>query len=163
MAIEDLHWVDKSTEDALKYFWRASRRKNITDLYLRPEFVHTWGRKSYHNQLTLNRLSNRESLAMAKNLLGTEQCGQGDRGADPVQRRKGYRSSSRSISKSLKDLKIIERQNGAYKRHQGRQNHHDPFHHPGCHHGPGGSFAGRGKEDHCEPALSSKGNSVMSC
>ena len=36
----------------------------------RPEFVPKWGGKSYHSQVTLNRLSNRESLAMVANLLG---------------------------------------------------------------------------------------------
>ena len=35
----------------------------------RPEFVHTWGSRSYHNQMTLNRLSNRESLTMVSHLL----------------------------------------------------------------------------------------------
>jgi len=38
----------------------------------RPEFVHAWGGRSYHNQITLNRLSNRESLHMVSHLLGTD-------------------------------------------------------------------------------------------
>ena len=38
----------------------------------RPEFLHTWGGRSYHNQITLNRLSNRESLLLVSSLLGTE-------------------------------------------------------------------------------------------
>jgi tetratricopeptide (TPR) repeat protein len=39
----------------------------------RPEYTPTWGGRSYHSQVTLNRLSNRETLAMAAHLLGTEQ------------------------------------------------------------------------------------------
>jgi predicted ATPase len=38
----------------------------------RPEFVHTWGGKTFRSQITLNRLSNRESLIMISHLLGTE-------------------------------------------------------------------------------------------
>jgi tetratricopeptide (TPR) repeat protein len=34
--------------------------------------VHTWGGRSYHNQITLNRLSNRESLLMVTHLLGED-------------------------------------------------------------------------------------------
>jgi tetratricopeptide (TPR) repeat protein len=38
----------------------------------RPEFVHTWGGRSYHSQITLNRFSNRESLALVAHMLKTE-------------------------------------------------------------------------------------------
>ena len=33
--------------------------------------MHTWGGRSYHNQITLNRLTNRESLAMAAAILAS--------------------------------------------------------------------------------------------
>jgi hypothetical protein len=51
MAIEDLHWVDKSSEDALKYFLESIPGARILLIFTyRPEFVHTWGGRSYHNQ-----------------------------------------------------------------------------------------------------------------
>ena len=115
MAIEDLHWVDKSTEDALKYFLESIPGVKILLIFTyRPEFVHTWGRKSYHNQLTLNRLSNRESLAMAGSLLGNAQV---DREIEELilSRTEGIPFFIEEHIKALKDLKIIERQNGAYK------------------------------------------------
>jgi len=115
MAIEDLHWVDKSTEDALKYFLESIPGVKILLIFTyRPEFVHTWGRKSYHNQLTLNRLSNRESLEMAGNLLGNAQV---DREIEELilSRTEGIPFFIEEHIKSLKDLKIIERQNGIYK------------------------------------------------
>jgi len=115
MAIEDLHWVDKSTEDALKYFLESIPGVKILLIFTyRPEFVHTWGRKSYHNQLTLNRLSNRESLAMASSLLGNTQV---DREIEELilSRTEGIPFFIEEFIKSLKELRIIERQDGDYK------------------------------------------------
>jgi predicted ATPase len=63
MAYEDLHWADKSSEDVLKYILESIPGARVLMIFTyRPEFVHTWGGKSYHSQVTLNRLSNRESL-----------------------------------------------------------------------------------------------------
>ena len=65
MAVEDLHWMDRSSEDAFKELLESISGSRIFLIFTyRPEFVHTWGSRSYHSQVTLNRLSNRESLAM---------------------------------------------------------------------------------------------------
>jgi hypothetical protein len=74
VAIEDLHWIDSNSEDYLKDLLDSiSGARAFLIFTYRPEFVHTWGAKSYHSQVTLNRLSNRESLAMVSHLLGTEE------------------------------------------------------------------------------------------
>ncbi|MBM4449251.1 MAG: zinc-ribbon domain-containing protein, partial [Chloroflexi bacterium] len=68
MAIEDLHWADRSSEEAMKDMLESIPGARILLIFTyRPEFVHTWGSRSYHSQVTLNRLSNRESLAMLAN------------------------------------------------------------------------------------------------
>jgi class 3 adenylate cyclase/ribosomal protein L40E len=73
MAFEDLHWMDRSSEDVLKYILESIPGARVLLIFTyRPEFVHTWSSKSFHNQVTLNRLSNRESLTMVSHLLGTE-------------------------------------------------------------------------------------------
>ena len=73
-AYEDLHWSDKSSEEVLKYVLDSIPASRVMMIFTyRPEFVHTWGSKSYHNQLNLNRLSNRESLAIVKNQLETKE------------------------------------------------------------------------------------------
>ncbi|MGD8521668.1 MAG: adenylate/guanylate cyclase domain-containing protein, partial [Desulfobacterales bacterium] len=70
MAFEDLHWIDKSSEDFMKDLLENISGARIFLIFTyRPEFVPTWGGKSFHNQVTLNRLSNRESLAMVAYLL----------------------------------------------------------------------------------------------
>jgi predicted ATPase len=61
LAIEDLHWVDRSSEDTLKTLLdNIPGAKVFLILTYRPEYVGTWGGKSYHSQVNLNRLSNRE-------------------------------------------------------------------------------------------------------
>jgi class 3 adenylate cyclase/tetratricopeptide (TPR) repeat protein len=109
MAIEDLHWADKSTEDALKYCLESIPGARVLLMFTyRPEFVHTWGGKSYHSQVTLYRLSNRESLAMAAHVLGVADI---DRNLEELILRKteGVPFFIEEFIKSLKDLKIIER------------------------------------------------------
>ncbi|HOX14530.1 MAG TPA: adenylate/guanylate cyclase domain-containing protein [Smithellaceae bacterium] len=115
IAIEDLHWVDKSTEDGLKYFLESIPGVKILLIFTyRPEYVHTWGRKSFHNQLTLNRLSNRESLAMAGSLLNHAGL---DRELEELilSRTEGIPFFIEEHIKVLKDLKIIEKQHDVYK------------------------------------------------
>jgi predicted ATPase len=73
IAIEDLHWIDKTSEDVIKYLLESIPGARVLLIFTyRTEFIPTWGALSYHNQLLLNRLSNRESLVMVSHLLGTE-------------------------------------------------------------------------------------------
>ena len=114
LAYEDLHWVDKNSEDLLKTVLESIPGAKILMIFTyRPEFVHTWGVKSYHSQITLNRLSNRESLAMVAYLLGTVEI---DREfADLVlERTEGIPFFIEEFTKSLKALNIIGMQDNKY-------------------------------------------------
>jgi len=115
MATEDLHWIDKSSEDALKYFLESIPGARVLLIFTyRPEFVHTWGGRSYHNQITLNRLSNRESLFMVAHLLGTQEI---DKDLEKLilEKTEGVPFFIEELLKSLKDLKIIERKDSKYQ------------------------------------------------
>lgn len=69
LAYEDLHWLDKSSEEVIKYVLDSIPRARVLMIFTyRPQFVHTWGAKSYHSQITLNMLSNRESLSMVSHV-----------------------------------------------------------------------------------------------
>jgi class 3 adenylate cyclase/tetratricopeptide (TPR) repeat protein len=112
IAIEDLHWTDQSTEQALKWLLESVPGANVLVLFTyRPEFVHTWGGRSYHNQITLNRLSNRESLLMVSHFLGTE-------AVDPelqrliVSKTEGVPFFIEEFVKSLQGLKMIKTEDG---------------------------------------------------
>jgi tetratricopeptide (TPR) repeat protein len=114
LATEDLHWIDKSSEEYLRHLLDSISGARVFLIFTyRPEFVHTWGAKSYHSQVNLNRLSNRESLAMVSHLLGTEEI---DRELEKLilEKTEGVPFFIEEFIKSLKDLKIIERKKTAY-------------------------------------------------
>jgi class 3 adenylate cyclase/tetratricopeptide (TPR) repeat protein len=114
MAIEDLHWVDKSSEEALKSLLDAISGAQVLLLFTyRPEFVHTWGAKSYHSQVNLMRLSNRETLAMAAHILGTEVIGP-DLEELILEKTEGIPFFVEEFIKSLKDLGMIEWKDSGY-------------------------------------------------
>jgi tetratricopeptide (TPR) repeat protein len=114
LAYEDLHWIDKSSEELLKYVLESIPGARVLMIFTyRPEFVHIWGAKSYHNQLNLNRLSNRESLIMVSHLLGTEALDK-DLEEFILEKTEGVPFFIEELLKSLKDLKIIEKENNTY-------------------------------------------------
>ena len=115
MAIEDLHWIDKSSEESLEDLLGSIAGSRVFLIFTyRPEFVHSWGARSYHSQVNLNRLSNRESLIMVSHLLGTEKL---DRELEEfiLEKTEGVPFFIEELIKSLKDLKIIERENNRYR------------------------------------------------
>jgi predicted ATPase/class 3 adenylate cyclase len=114
MSFEDLHWTDKSSEEVLKYVLESIPGSRVLLLLTyRPEFVHTWGAKSYHSQVMLNRLSNRESLGMVTHLLGTEDLDENLEGLI-LEKSEGVPFFIEEFIRSLMDLKIIERADGKY-------------------------------------------------
>ena len=114
MAVEDLHWIDNSSEDVLKYLLESISGARILLIFTyRPEFVHTWAGRSYHNQVNLNRLSNRESLSMVSHLLGTEDI-DSDLENLILEKTEGIPFFIEEFLKSLKDLKMIERKDDRY-------------------------------------------------
>jgi len=114
VAVEDLHWVDRSSEEAFKDMLDAISGAQLLLIFTyRPEFVHTWGGKSYHNQVNLNRLSNRETLAMAAYILGTEVMGE-DLQELILNKTEGIPFFVEEFMKSLKDLGMIEWRDSGY-------------------------------------------------
>ena len=70
LVIEDLHWIDASSEDVLKELLSSIPMTKILLIFtFRTEYSPPWSGKSYHNQLSIYRLSNRESLSMISHLL----------------------------------------------------------------------------------------------
>ena len=114
MAFEDLQWLDKATEELAKYILDGIPTARVMLIFTyRPDFIHTWGGRSYHNQVTLNRLSNRESLAMVTKILGTEHI---DKKLEELilEKTEGIPFFIEEFIKSLRDLRIIERKDVVY-------------------------------------------------
>jgi class 3 adenylate cyclase/tetratricopeptide (TPR) repeat protein len=115
MAIEDLHWIDTNSEESLKNLMESISGASVFLIFTyRPEFVHTWGARSYHGQGNLNRLSNRETLTMAAHLLGTTNI-HADLEALLLEKTEGVPFFVEEFINSLKNLKIIVKTEQAYR------------------------------------------------
>ncbi len=70
LAVEDLHWIDKTSEEFLGYLigWLANNAILLLLLY-RPEYIHPWGSKSYYNSIVLSQLTTKSSAELVKAIL----------------------------------------------------------------------------------------------
>jgi tetratricopeptide (TPR) repeat protein len=70
LAIEDLHWMDKTSEEFLDYLigFLPTARILLILLY-RPEYTHSWGSKSYYGKIGLDQLSAQTSAELVQALL----------------------------------------------------------------------------------------------
>ncbi|MGZ3525002.1 MAG: AAA family ATPase, partial [Thermodesulfobacteriota bacterium] len=114
IALEDLHWLDNSSEGVAKDLLdNISESRVLLIFTYRPEFAHSWGNRPNHNQIILHRLSNRESLEMVIHLLSKKEV-------EPCLRRlilektEGNPFFIEEFIKSLMDLKIIDEREEAY-------------------------------------------------
>jgi len=70
VAVEDLHWIDKTSEEFLTYLmgWLANTRILLILLY-RPEYTHSWGSKSFYSQVGVNQLSTGAGTELLQSIL----------------------------------------------------------------------------------------------
>jgi len=109
ISIEDLHWVDNGSEEIFKDLLDSIAGARVYLIFTyRTEFVHTWGGKSYHSQIHLNRFSNRESLSMLSHLLGTDDIDE-DLENLILEKTEGIPFFIEEFVKSLKDLDYLEK------------------------------------------------------
>ena len=114
LAYEDLHWMDQNSEDVLKSVLESIPGARILLIFTyRPEFVHTWGGKSFHSQVNLNRLSNRESIKMVSHLLGSVDIST-ELEELVLEKTEGVPFFIEEFIKSLKDLKVIQRKENKF-------------------------------------------------
>jgi len=70
LAVEDLHWIDKTSEEFLGYLidWLPNTHILLILLY-RPEYTHPWGSKSHYSKIGVDQLSTRSSAELVKVIL----------------------------------------------------------------------------------------------
>ena len=114
MVVEDLHWIDKSSEESLKLILDTIPGKRVFLIFTyRPEFFHTWGHRPYHSQVNLNRLSSRECLSMVIHLLDTKEIDL-DLQELIIEKTEGVPFFIEEFIKSLRELKLIKKSDRKY-------------------------------------------------
>jgi class 3 adenylate cyclase len=70
LVVDDLHWIDKTSEEFLSYLieWLANTHILLILLY-RSEYTHSWGSKSYYNQIGLTQLTSQSSAELIRAIL----------------------------------------------------------------------------------------------
>ncbi len=70
IVFEDLHWMDKATEEYLLFVADSIPTSRSLLLFTyRPGYTHPFGERTYHTRIALNMLSQKDSVAMAKAVL----------------------------------------------------------------------------------------------
>lgn len=67
VVVEDLHWIDRTSEEFLDYLikWLANARIMLILLY-RTEYRHQWGSKTYYSKIGLDQLGADSSVELVK-------------------------------------------------------------------------------------------------
>jgi len=70
IAIDDLHWIDKISEEFIDYLigWLQNAKIMLILMY-RPEFTHQWGSKSYYTKVGLTQLGLESSSQLVQAIL----------------------------------------------------------------------------------------------
>jgi class 3 adenylate cyclase/tetratricopeptide (TPR) repeat protein len=70
LIVEDLHWIDKATEEVIGSLAEAlSHAHLMLVLGYRPEYLHAWATKPHHVRIPLNRLADASSAEMVRAIL----------------------------------------------------------------------------------------------
>jgi class 3 adenylate cyclase/tetratricopeptide (TPR) repeat protein len=70
LAVEDLHWIDSTTEEFLDYLIGFLPHACILLLLLyRPEYTHQWASKSFYTGLNIDQLSGKTSAELVQSIL----------------------------------------------------------------------------------------------
>jgi class 3 adenylate cyclase/tetratricopeptide (TPR) repeat protein len=70
VALDDLQWIDKTSEELIDYLigWAAGSRILLILLY-RHEYAHQWGSKSFYNRIGLQHLTTKSSTELIQAIL----------------------------------------------------------------------------------------------
>ncbi len=70
LAVEDMHWIDKTSEELFDYLiGRLAGTPILLILLYRSEYTHQWGSKSYYRNIGLNQLTAQTSVELVQAIL----------------------------------------------------------------------------------------------
>ncbi len=114
VIIEDLHWIDQSSEALLSFL---AEHLGSLPLFLlityRPEYTHNFGNLSYYTQITLHPFSPAESRSLLMALLGTSTLSS-DVEALLTQKGEGNPLYLEEITKAVLERDLLQRTENGY-------------------------------------------------
>ena len=114
VVIEDLHWIDKASEDLLLYLADSCAAARVLFILThRPGYKNPFGDRSYTTRQVLNRLSDQESIRLAEGMLATSEFPAQLRGLI-TRKAEGNPFFVEEVIKSLLERGVLQRQNGQY-------------------------------------------------
>ena len=114
LVVEDLHWIDTSSEEFLSSLMDAvAAVPLLLILTYRVEYAPPFGSRSFYTTLTLHSLSEAETAAMASRVLGTAQFPQ-ELHTALMEKAEGVPLFIEEVTKTLLDLGVLARENGNY-------------------------------------------------
>jgi len=115
LVVEDLHWIDTSSEEFLSSLMDAvAAVPLLLILTYRIEYTPPFGSRSFCTMLTLHSLSEAETAAMAGRVLGTAQFPQ-ELHTTLMQKAEGVPLFIEEVTKTLLDLGVLQREDGDYR------------------------------------------------
>jgi class 3 adenylate cyclase/tetratricopeptide (TPR) repeat protein len=119
LVYEDLHWIDTSTEALLGTLLDAIAGVPLLLLLTyRVGYTPPFGSRSFHTTLTLQSLSEADTVAMASRILGTEHFPEALT-AMLLAKAEGVPLFVEEVVKTLLDVGALQRENGSYRVVQG--------------------------------------------
>jgi tetratricopeptide (TPR) repeat protein len=110
VAIEDLHWMDKTSEEFLSFFINKLAHCPILLILLyRAEYTHHWGSKSYYTNVGLDQLTTESSAELISLILEGSEIG-ADLKNLIMNRAAGHPLFMEEFIRSLWENNLIERQ-----------------------------------------------------
>src|SRR2546425_414503 len=111
---EDVHWMDKATEESLLYVADIIPTSRILHiLTYRTGYTHPFGDRSYHTRIALNTLPGEASVAMAQAMLNTDSLPE-DLKHLIVRKAEGNPFFVEEVVKSLQEVSVIRRDGARY-------------------------------------------------
>ena len=115
IAVDDLQWLDKTSEEFLDYFidW-IGNSKILLILLFRQEYSHSWGGKSFYKQIGLPPLTNSQSLQFIESILNDGEVSK-DVSDLIISRTSGNPLFMEELTISLLENQILLKQDGQYR------------------------------------------------
>ncbi len=112
VAIDDLHWMEKTSEEFLTYFIdKLAHCSILLVLLYRAEYTHPWGSKSYYTKIGLDQLTAASSAELIATILEGSEVGS-DLKQLIMNRAAGHPLFMEEFTHSLWEEGLIEKQDG---------------------------------------------------